>query len=67
MPYLKFETLWQRAEAAAELELKMEVLSRVLHLAVSGDSLISLADAANKLGMTSEDMEAVGDVEIESE
>ncbi|HEY3368134.1 MAG TPA: hypothetical protein VGK74_24040 [Symbiobacteriaceae bacterium] len=67
MPYLQFESLWQRAEAAAELELKMEVLSRVLHLAVSGDALVSLEDAANKLGITAEELEAEGDVEIESE
>jgi hypothetical protein len=67
MPYGKFETLWQRAEAAAELELKMEVLSRVLHLSESGDILFALADAASRLGVTAEDLEAAGDVEIESE
>lgn len=29
MPYRKFENLWQRAEAAVELELRLEVMSRV--------------------------------------
>lgn len=67
MPYVKFENLWQRAEAAAELELKLEVVSRVLHLAESGDKLVSLEDAASRVGVTAEELEAAGDVEIESE
>lgn len=67
MPYDKFEGLWQRAEEAAELEVKVEVLSRLLQTALSGESLTSLAEVVERAGITPEEMAEVGDVEIEAD
>lgn len=67
MAYENFEALWQRAQEARELELKLEVLSRVLHTALSGQPLVPLAQVAEKAGITPEDLEMAGDVEVETE
>lgn len=65
LSYDRFETLWQRAERSAELELVLEVLSRTLRLERSGEKLIPLADVVKKLGIKPDEL--VGDVELEDD
>ncbi len=67
MPYEGFEHLWQQAEEAAELDLKLEVLSRALAMVSGQQPLISFAELCEKLGVTAEDLKAAGDVEIETD
>lgn len=67
MSYENFEVLWQRADEASELQLQVELLSRILHTALSGQPLIPLAEVAQKAGITPEELEMAGDVEIESD
>lgn len=65
LPYERFEALWQKAEKTAELELELEVLARTLHLALSGEKLVSLSDVVKELGI--EPGELMGDVELEDD
>jgi len=67
MSYENFEVLWQRADEASELQLQVELLSRILHTALSGQPLIPLAEVVERAGITPEELEMAGDVEIESD
>lgn len=67
MDFTRFESLWQQAVSAAEREFEVEVLSRMLHMVLHNEPLVSLADAAAKLGITASDLEAAPDVDLESE
>lgn len=65
MPYDAFEALWQRAERAGELALRVEVLERALHAASSGQPLVPLAELMAKVGLSAEDVGDPDDVDIE--
>ncbi len=65
LPYDQFEALWQKAEKAAELELELEVLARVLHAALSREQLIPLTDVMKEFGITPDEL--AGDVDMDDE
>lgn len=67
LSYDRFEKLWQSAGDAAELALKVELLQRLFSLSVTKAPLVSLADVIARAGITPEDLEAIPDVDLETE
>lgn len=67
MRYEHFESLWRKAQEASELELQLELLARLIYQQQSNKPLKTLAEVVEDLGITQEDLEAVGDVEIETD
>lgn len=67
MAYDHFTSLWQKAQEASELKLQLELLARLIHQQLSNKPLKTLAEVVEDLGITPEELEAAGDVDIETD
>jgi len=67
LSYDRFQQLWQKVAAAAELELKLELLCRILENEKDGQAAVPLAEVIKKAGITAADLEAAPDVDLENE
>lgn len=67
LSYKRFEELWKKVKEASELQLKIELLYRILESEKNEKTTISLADVISKAGITAEDLEAAPDVELEND
>lgn len=67
LSYEKFEELWQKVNEASELELKMELLCRIIENEKENKTTIPFADVVAKTDITAEDLEGAPDVQLEDE
>jgi len=67
LSYDNFKKLWEKVTEAAELELKLELLCRILENEKGGQALVPLAEVIKKAGITAEDLEAAPDVDLEND
>ncbi|QNB44907.1 hypothetical protein BR63_00325 [Thermanaerosceptrum fracticalcis] len=65
--YEKFEELWAKAQETTELELKMELLCRLLANSTGEKALIPLKDVLAKSTITADDLQEAPDAQLEDE
>jgi hypothetical protein len=67
LSYDRFEELWEKVKEASEIELKMELLCRIIENEKSNKDYVSFADVVSKANITVEDLEDAPDVELEND
>jgi hypothetical protein len=67
LSYDSFEELWEKVKEASEIELKMELLCRMIENVKNNREYISFADVVSKANITAEDLEDVPDVKLETD
>ena len=67
LSYDSFEELWKKVKEASEIELKMELLCRMIENVKNNREYVSFADVVSRANITAEDLEDAPDVELETD